>query len=100
MTFGSVGAACKTTNQMNLFEAIFLAGIATVGSYFGVFIMPELTTAKEFYAWMGSFIVFTVYLPAAILILRRPNTGELPACLRIVLRVRRDELPPADGKRS
>ena len=99
-SWGWYGTLPLFTIPANLFEAIFLAGIATVGSYFGVFIMPELTTAKEFYAWMGSFIVFTVYLPAAILILRRPNTGELPAWLRIVLRVRRDELPPADGKRS
>jgi hypothetical protein len=65
-------------------EMIFLVGFATLGSYFGALVMPKPEGAQEFFAWVGSLIVWTVYLPAVAIILRRPNAGPLPAWMRML----------------
>jgi hypothetical protein len=59
-------------------ETLFLSLISTLG-----YVLPPLVmTARnevEFNAQMGALMVVLCYLPATLLVLRRPNEGELPA---------------------
>jgi hypothetical protein len=66
-------------------EIVFLTSIATAGSYLGALIIPPNIGESGFFGWVGSLIVFTIYLPAVALILRRPNAGNAPAFLSLVM---------------
>jgi hypothetical protein len=67
-------------------QSVFLAGIAVVGGNIAAMVIPSHPSADGFYYWAGSVVMLTIYLPAVILILLRPNEGPAPAWLRIVLR--------------
>lgn len=58
-------------------ESIALATIATAGVWIGGLTMPSGASLAALYEWVGSLIVFTTYLPATVLILRRPNIWPL-----------------------
>lgn len=82
-SWGWYGTLPLFTIPTSVFEALFLAGAATFGSWIGAFIMPKPASAQQLYAWAGSLIVFTIYLPAVLLILRRPNVGDGPGWMRL-----------------
>lgn len=64
-------------------ESVFLAGSALVGAAFaGLALNPGNVDAL--FSSVGAIIVWTIYLPAAFLILRRQNEGDPPAWLRLV----------------
>ena len=86
-SWGWYGALPVFTIPASLFQSLFLACAATVGSWLGALIVPKPGTAEDLYAWVGSLIVFTIYLPAVILILRRPNVGEGPGWMRLIKRL-------------
>jgi hypothetical protein len=67
-------------------ESVFMAGLATVGGNIAAIVMPERFTADAFYNWTATVVILTIYLPAVILILRRPNKGPLPAWLKFFQR--------------
>jgi hypothetical protein len=63
-------------------ESLFLSGV----SLLGYFIPPYIMTAaneSEFNAQMGALMVALCYMPAILLVVRRPNEGELPAWLTV-----------------
>lgn len=69
-------------------EAVALAGVATAFGWIGATLIPQTSSASEFYSWVGAVIVVSVYLPATALILRRPNCGPSPAWLNVFLNAR------------
>jgi len=69
-------------------ESLFLS----VVSMLGYFIPPYVMTASneaQFNAQVGALMVALCYMPATLLVLRRPNEGELPAWLTIIKKWRR-----------
>jgi len=73
----------------NLRESLILSFLSTLG----FFLPPYVMTARnelEFNAQMGSLMVAICYLPATLMVLRRPNEGEFPAWVtRVASRIRR-----------
>jgi hypothetical protein len=63
------------TIPATLVEALFLAAVSTLGAWIGGMMMPEVTSLPALHKWVTSLIVFTTYLPATLLLLRRPNSG-------------------------
>jgi hypothetical protein len=61
-------------------------------SILGYVLPPYVMTARnevEFNAQMGALMLALIYLPATIVVLRRPNEGELPAWVRAIQRLRK-----------
>jgi hypothetical protein len=87
-SWGWYGTLAVFTIPASFAEAVVLAGVATVGVYVGSLILPDVQIPNDLFAWVGSLIVFTVYLPAVVLVLRRPNEGPLPAWLVTASNVR------------
>lgn len=56
-------------------EALFLAAVSTLGAWIGGAMMPDTISLSKLHGWVTSLIVFTTYLPATLLLLRRPNSG-------------------------
>lgn len=69
-------------------ESLVMTGAATFGAYIGAMLVPEGANAQAFYAWVGSMIVITIYLPAVALVLRRPNKGPVTVWLKRIGRSR------------
>lgn len=64
-------------------ESLALALVSALG----YFLPPHVMTARnevEFNQQMGSLMVAICYLPATLLVLRRPNVGELPAWAKLI----------------
>lgn len=67
-------------------ESAFLVIITALAYVFGPYFVGNLDTASRFEASVGALQVATAYLPATILVLRRPNEGVLPAWLDLLMR--------------
>ena len=70
----------------NLAESILLALIASTGMLIEQYALSP-TGEVEHYRQIGTLMVLVIYLPATIMILRRPNTGERPVWLRFASRI-------------
>jgi hypothetical protein len=62
-------------------ESVAMAVVATAGAWIAGAPIHQVASLAELYDWIGTLIVFSVYLPATILVLRRPNSGPSPAWL-------------------
>jgi hypothetical protein len=62
-------------------QAAALAMISTLGSAADPYLVPAAPTAEELYGLLANVEVATAYLPATLLVLRRPNSGDGPAWL-------------------
>lgn len=80
-SWGWYGALPLLLIPNTLHESLLLAAVATFGAYLGASIIPELASADAFFGWVGSMIVLTMYVPAVLIILRRPNAGPSPVWL-------------------
>lgn len=80
------------TVAATLTESIGLVLTTLIGTMIGAFMVSVPTSMAGFNALMGSLQVFSIYIPAVIFILRRPNDGPMPWWMRI--RYRKDA-PPA-----
>jgi hypothetical protein len=67
-------------------ESVAMAAVATVGAWIASSPIHPVTSLEALYGWIGTLIVFTAYLPATVLVLRRPNNGPLPAWLAMLVR--------------
>jgi hypothetical protein len=67
-------------------ESFFLTGVATIGGYIAAVLTPDGLAEDAFYNWTATVIIMTIYLPAVVLILRRPNEGPSPAWLKPFLK--------------
>jgi hypothetical protein len=74
------------TIPAGLAEAVAMASIATALGWIGGNLIPQGSSASQFYAWVGAILVLSVYLPATAIVLRRPNRGPSPAWLKVFLR--------------
>jgi hypothetical protein len=61
-------------------EAVLLAATALFGAWYADAVLNPVSL-DDLVSSVGSVIVFTIYLPAAFLILRRKNEGPEPAWL-------------------
>jgi hypothetical protein len=62
-----------------------MAVVATAGAWIAGSSLHPVNSLPELYDWIGTLIVFSVYLPATVLVLLRPNSGPSPAWLEFVL---------------
>jgi hypothetical protein len=67
-------------------ESVAMAVVATAGAWIASSSIHPVNSLGEFYEWTGTLIVITAYLPATVLVLRRPNSGPSPAWLDALLR--------------
>ncbi|HYN80354.1 MAG TPA: hypothetical protein VES88_02555 [Gemmatimonadaceae bacterium] len=72
-------------------ESVAMAVVATAGAWIAGSSLHPVASLAALYDWIGMLIVFSVYLPATVLVLRRPNSGPSPAWLRLL--VQRDRSP-------
>lgn len=68
-------------------EAGVLVLISTVGGYADPYLVAGQPTADELYQLLANVEVATAFLPATLLVMRRPNTGEGPAWLVALARL-------------
>lgn len=85
-SWGWYGTLPLFTVPSTFAESVFMAGVATIGGNIAAMLMPDRFTPDAFYNWTATVIIITIYLPAVILILRRPNKGPAPAWLGVFLR--------------
>jgi hypothetical protein len=95
-----VGLACMPQawgwyNTLPLFtipatwrESVAMAVVATAGAWIASSSIHPVNSLPELYDWIGTVIAITAYLPATLLVLRRPNHGPSPAWLAMLLRRR------------
>ena len=88
-----VGLACMPQawgwyNTLPLFtipatwrESVAMAAVATGGAWIASSSIHPVSSLPQLYDWIGTLIVFSVYLPATVLVLLRPNRGPSPAWL-------------------
>lgn len=74
-SWGWYGTLPLFTVPSTFAQSVFLAGVAVIGGNVAAMVIPSHPTADGFYYWAGSVVMITIYLPAVILILRRPNDG-------------------------
>jgi hypothetical protein len=70
------GALPLFTIPKNFTESILLAVVASVGGYLGAWLVPSGLSENEFYSFLGSLYVLTMFLPALILVLLRENSAQ------------------------
>lgn len=87
-SWGWYGALPVFTIPASFVQSVFLACIVFVGGNIAAMIIPSHPTADGFYYFAGSVVMVTVYLPAVILILLRPNQGPLAAWLQFIASIR------------
>ena len=63
-----------------------LCALLLTGAIFGGYLMPPVRTMDEFDRFAGAVLIATAYLPAVLVVLRRPNEGQMPAWLDFVAR--------------
>ena len=68
-------------------EAGVLVLISTAGGYADPYLVAGQPTADELYRLLANVEVATAFLPATLLVLRRPNTGNGPAWLALLRRL-------------
>jgi hypothetical protein len=76
-------------------EAVFLLATALCGAWYADNVLNP-ATIDQLVSSVGSVIVFTIYLPAALLILRRKNDGPVPAWLASIQLLARRKSVRAD----
>ena len=81
---GWYGTLPLLTIPASVGESLVLAGTSALGVYLGGLVVPPTHSLNSLFDWTGSLVVLTVYLPAAIMVLRRPNDSEPPAWLALV----------------
>jgi hypothetical protein len=86
-TWGWYNALMLLTIAKTYREACVLSLMSTAGGTLGGYFIPPVRTMDEFDRFAGAVLVATAYLPAVFVVLRRPNEGELPAWLQIVVRL-------------
>lgn len=69
-------------------ESLFLSAVSILGYFIPPYVMTA-TNESQFNAQVGALMVAFCYMPATLLVLRRPNEGELPAWLSVVRKWRR-----------
>lgn len=77
-------------------ESVVLAGTAMMGAWYAD-TQLEATSIDGLVRSVGAVIVITIYLPAALMILRRKNEGPSPFWLRYLRRTRSEHATAADG---
>ena len=82
---GWYGTLPLLTVPRSIGESLILAATSGLGAYVGGFVMPQETSLDGIFRWTGELIVVTVYLPAVIMVLRRPNDAEPPPWLSFVI---------------
>lgn len=82
----------------NFREAAALALISNAGIMLGPYLVGAAASQEGLDRAVGGVLNATVYLPALILVLRRPNAGEHPAWLRLVA-IRLAWVKPAIARR-
>jgi hypothetical protein len=65
-------------------EAAALVLISTAGGYADPYLVAGNPTPGELYRFLANVEVATAFLPATLLVMRRPNSGEKPAWIRAV----------------
>lgn len=71
-------------------ESVLLAAVALFGGWYADNMLSP-GSLDELVRSVGTTIVLTIYIPSAILILRRPNETELPAWLSPITSLRRTD---------
>jgi len=66
-------------------ESVAMAVVATAGAWIASSSLHPVSSVAELYDWIGTLIVFSAYLPATLLVLRRANVGPSPAWLQLLL---------------
>lgn len=64
-------------------ESLLLSSISTLGFFLPPYLMTAANEA-EYNAQMGAMMVAVCYLPATLLVLRRPNSGNLPGWAQLL----------------
>ena len=64
-------------------EACVLSLVSTLGVIGGRYALLLLGPIGDINRFVGAVMIATIYLPAVVVVLRRPNEGEVPAWLRI-----------------
>ena len=93
---GWYGTLPLLTIPATIGESLILAGTSALGAYLGGFIMPEANSIDGLFNWTASLIVITVYLPAVIMVLRRPNDSEPPAWVAFLIARWRSRTSPKE----
>jgi hypothetical protein len=80
-------------------EAGALALLSTGGSLIGPFIVRSwITSSASFYSVVGGVLIVSTYIPATLMLLRRPNQGEPPGWLHyFVAMLKPNSSPPRQG---
>jgi hypothetical protein len=66
-------------------ESVAMAVVATAGAWIASSSLHPVSSLAELYDWIGTLIVYSAYLPATLLVLRRANVGPSPAWLQLLL---------------
>src|SRR5688500_4389990 len=81
---GWYGTLAVLAVARNWRESIILALVSTAGITLGPQLVGEMTSQEQLDRTVGAMLNATVYLPALIVVLLRPNSGERPAWLRVI----------------
>jgi hypothetical protein len=76
------------TVPANIKESAILAATMMIGTLLGAMFIETPKSLAELNWMMGALQVFTIYLPAVVFILRRPNVGPMPAWLQMLSRLK------------
>lgn len=68
-------------------QAAALVMISTLGALADPYLVPAEPTAEQLYELLANVEVATAYLPATLLVLRRPNSGDGPAWVMALTRL-------------
>jgi hypothetical protein len=79
-SWGWYGTLPLFTIPKRFSEAVLLAATAMIGAWYADNVLSPVSL-NELVSSVGSVIVFTIYLPAVFLILRRKNEGPQPKWL-------------------
>jgi hypothetical protein len=76
--WGWYGTLALFTIPRSFLESAMLGLVAAVGALAGAALLPPDSAEAQFYSFVGTVLVLTIYLPCTALILSRSNTGEPP----------------------
>lgn len=80
-TWGWYNVLILLTVPATWHEAVALSLASTAGVMLGDYIIPPVKTMDQFDRFTGAVMVFSAYLPAVLVVLRRPNEGAMPTWL-------------------